>query len=53
MTIIYSVALSFLLPVIHLLTTQSGINKVLVICPTRELCMQLEEQSKQLMKGVI
>ena len=47
-------ALSFLLPIVHLLTTSppaSPSPAVLILSPTRELSLQLEEQAKQLMRG--
>ena len=50
------VALSFLLPLITLLVRRTKPSertspRVLILAPTRELAMQIEQQSKQLMKG--
>ena len=46
----YCTALSFLVPIVQLLS--SAINSTaLILSPTRELCLQLEEQAKLLMKG--
>lgn len=49
-------ALSFLLPLIVRLVNTGvqqahGSPRVLVLAPTRELCMQIEDQAKQLMQG--
>ena len=50
-------ALSFLLPLITLLVRMTKPHertspKILVLAPTRELAMQIENQAKQLMKGM-
>ena len=46
-------ALSFLLPLITRLahSAEQGSPRVLILVPTRELGVQIEEQTKQLVKG--
>ena len=58
LSLIKLIALSFLLPlVIRILheTTPTerdeGGPRAVVLAPTRELCMQLEQQAQQIMKG--
>ena len=60
------VALAFLLPIVlHLLRDQRGMSEggatedgsvrspsAVILVPTRELAMQIEDQAKQLMKGL-
>lgn len=52
----YILALSFLLPIIHRLTcatlTSENTTNALILSPTRELCSQLENDAKNLMKGI-
>lgn len=50
--IIFTTALSFLLPLVQLMVSFPAIPSVLILAPTRELCMQIEDQAKQLMKGI-
>lgn len=51
-------SLSFLLPIVHQLSSFSSFSSlsytplVLILSPTRELCIQIEEQAKQLMKEI-
>ena len=47
----YYTALSFLLPLVQLMITLPAVPAVLILSPTRELCQQIEEQAKILMKG--
>uniref|UniRef100_A0A1X7TXZ4 RNA helicase n=1 Tax=Amphimedon queenslandica TaxID=400682 RepID=A0A1X7TXZ4_AMPQE len=44
--------LSFLLPLVQLMSLLPADPVVLVLSPTRELCQQIEEQAKLLMKGI-